>query len=134
MRRKDCFSGNSSDLVIEQDLMRLFRVSGGMTSGRGITVLTMACLVNILTRCIPICDYLESVVGVSSLSSEQHKDLKPSRLACDTEDLNTFINCLKGHFSCAYSNSNESITGKAYTDIHQQREGKVIYSAAVEIL
>ena len=66
----------------------------------------MACFVNILPQCIPICDYLECVVGVSSSSSGQHTDLKPSRLACDTKYLNTFINWLKGHFSCAYNNAN----------------------------
>ena len=86
------FRGNFRDLVIEQDLMRLFKVSGGMTRGRGITGSTMACFVNILPQCIPICDYLQSVVGVSFSSSEQHKDLRPSRLACDTNDLNPFIN------------------------------------------
>ena len=35
--KKGFLSGNSSDLVIEQDLMRLFKVSGGVTRGRGIT-------------------------------------------------------------------------------------------------
>ena len=76
--KKGFFRGNSSDLVIEQDLMRLFKVSGDMTRGRGITDSTMACFVNILPQCIPICDYLQSVVGVSSSSSEHHTDLRPS--------------------------------------------------------
>ena len=62
MRRKDFFSGNSSDLVIEQDLMRLFKVSGGMTRERG-TDSTMACFVNILPQCIPLCDFLEKRCG-----------------------------------------------------------------------
>ena len=70
-----------------------------MTRGRAITDSSMACFVIILPQCIPICDYLESVVGVSSSSSEQRKDLRSSHLVCDTKDLNTFINWLKGHFS-----------------------------------
>ena len=43
IRRKDCyFGGNSSDLIIEQDLMRLLKASGGRTRGRKITESTIA--------------------------------------------------------------------------------------------
>ena len=55
IRRKDIyFAGNSSDLVIEQDLMRLFKTSGGLTRGHGITDNTISWFVDILPRTIPI--------------------------------------------------------------------------------
>lgn len=42
VRRTDRFwRGNFTDQTIEQDLMRLFKSSGGMTRGRGITDSTL---------------------------------------------------------------------------------------------
>ena len=76
IRRKDIyFAGNSSDLVIEQDLMRLFKSSGGLTRGRGITDNTISWFVDILPRTIPISQFLESFMGIQSGSSEQRKDV-----------------------------------------------------------
>ena len=62
--RKKYFAGNFSDLIIEQDLMRLFKSSGGMTRGRGITDSTITNFVDVMPRCIPICKFLENFSGV----------------------------------------------------------------------
>ena len=66
--------------------MRLFKCSGGMTRGRGITDSTISSFVNVMPRCIPICSFLEDFTGVTKLSSEQHKDLCPSNISCDLKD------------------------------------------------
>jgi hypothetical protein len=98
IRRKNIFfAGNSSDLVIEQDLMRLFKTSGGLTRGRGITDNTISWFVDILPKYIPISQFLENFTGVHSGSSEQHKDLRPRHLAADIRDREKFLNWFKEH-------------------------------------
>ena len=77
-RKEKYFAGNFSDLIIEQDLMRLFKSSGGMTRYRDITNNTITNFVNVMPRCIPICTFLESFTGVVASTSEQHKDLRPA--------------------------------------------------------
>ena len=48
-----------TDQLIEQCLMRLLKVNGGITLGRGITDSTMAKFTDALPKCIPICAALE---------------------------------------------------------------------------
>ncbi|ELT96415.1 hypothetical protein CAPTEDRAFT_203052 [Capitella teleta] len=56
IRRKDnLWGGIISDQSIEQNLMRLLKISGGMTRGRGITDSSLAMLVHAFPYCIPIC-------------------------------------------------------------------------------
>ena len=44
-------------------------------------------------------------LGVSSSSSEQQKDLRPSHLAQDLNDLNIFTDWLKAHPPCSFTDS-----------------------------
>ena len=73
MRRKDNYF---SDIVIEQDLVRLFKLLGGMTRGSGIDDSTF---VNVMSHS----SFLEDFTGVMKSSSEQHKDLRPSTMETD---------------------------------------------------
>ena len=60
IRRADGFwSGNFTDQVIEQDLMRLVKTSGGLPHGRGITYNVLKKWDHAMPKCIPICDALE---------------------------------------------------------------------------
>ena len=104
IRRKDhFFSGNFSDIVIEQDLMRLFKCSGGMTRGRGITDSTISSFVNVMPRCIPICSFLEDFTGLTKLSSEQHKvNLRPSNISRDLKHFKSFLNWFQIHSPFVY--------------------------------
>ena len=62
-----------------------------MTRGRGITENTIEWFVDILDRCIPIYNYLETFADVFSSLSEQHKDLRSSCLDRELKDLESFI-------------------------------------------
>ena len=90
--------------------MRLFKGSGGMSRGRGITESTISWFVDIVPQCIPICSYLENMSGVFSTSSEQHTDLRPSSQSRDSQDLHIFIEWLKMHSPCSYSDSNSLVS------------------------
>ena len=82
--------------------MRLFKCSGGMTRGRGITGSTISSFVNVMPRCIPICSFLEDFTGVTKLSSEQHKDLCPSNISRDLKDFKSFLNWFQIHSPLVY--------------------------------
>ena len=135
IRRKDhFFSGNFSDIVIEQDLTRLFKCSGGTIRGRGITDSTISSFVNVMPRCIPICSFLEDFTGVTTLSSEQHKDLRPSNISRDLKDFKSFLNWFQIHspfeVNCdkAYEigvAAADSINGNLFSLVHLPRKDKV---------
>ena len=98
IRRKDQFwGGNFTDQVIEQNLMRLFKTSGGMTRGRGITDSTLTKWVHAFPFCLPVCDDLEKFSNQLSVSSEQHKDLRDCSQIADHRDVSTFMQWLKAH-------------------------------------
>ena len=48
---------------------------------------------------------MEKCSGVSSSSSEQHKDLRPFHLVQDLKDLNIFTDWLKAHSPCSFTDS-----------------------------
>ena len=76
VRKKDrLWSGNFTDQTIEQNLMRMFKSSGGMTRGRGITESTITKWIHTFPHCIPLCEAIEQFANIHTTSSEQHKDL-----------------------------------------------------------
>ena len=100
IRRKDnYFSGIFGNIVIEQDLMRLFKSSGGMTRGLGINDSTISTFVNAM----PHCSFLEDFTGVMKSSSEQHIYLCPSTMAHGTKDKMSFFKWFKAHSPLLYS-------------------------------
>ncbi|KAF6198043.1 hypothetical protein GE061_007789 [Apolygus lucorum] len=88
IRRSDKFwSGIWSDMTIEQVLMRAMKTYGGLTHGRGITdsvlsrwTVEMLCLQQ-------ICEQVELYTEVRSGTSEQHVDMRPSRVTRDNADV-----------------------------------------------
>ncbi|CAG9814961.1 unnamed protein product [Phaedon cochleariae] len=88
IRRTDKFwSGIWSDMTIEQVLMRAMKSYGGLTRGRGVTdsvlsrwIVGMLCLQH-------ICDQIEMFTDVRSATSEQHVDMRPSRVTRDNVDI-----------------------------------------------
>lgn len=93
----DFWGGNSSDQNIEQFLMRMLKLSGGMTHARGITESTLTKWVHALPHCVPICDALEQFTGIHTGTSEQHKDLRTSTQSKDNRDFVIFIQWLQAH-------------------------------------
>ena len=92
------WGGNEADKCIEQDLMRLIKSRGGLTRGRGITESTMETFTGSLPTTVPICEALENFCNITSGSSDQHKDLRPSSTDKVGKVYDKFVDWLDYHF------------------------------------
>jgi len=105
VRREDrLWSGNFTDQTIEQNLMRMFKSSGGMTHGRGIAESTITKWIHAMPHFIPVCEAIEQFANIHTTSSEQHKDLRESSQVQDHKDLVTFLQWLNAHSPFQYHN------------------------------
>lgn len=87
VRRTDKYwSGTWSDMVVEQDLMRATKVSGGLV-GRGFTDSSLSKWVLAMTAVHQICESLEEYCDTAFVSGEQHVDSRESRIERDNEDV-----------------------------------------------
>lgn len=93
-RTSEFWSCISTDMAIEQSLMRLLKVQGGLTHGRGISDSQLAYFVLSFPGCLKICSSLERLTGINRTSTEQHVELRDSRRSVDAKHLNSFINWL----------------------------------------
>ncbi|VDI23197.1 Hypothetical predicted protein [Mytilus galloprovincialis] len=95
MRRSDRFwSGLSSDLIIEQVLMRCIKTTGGLTRGRGMTDAQRSLWILSMPQCIQMNEAMQQVTGVNFETSEQHKEMCIPRKVRDTKDTTTFLDFL----------------------------------------
>ncbi|KAL5016490.1 hypothetical protein ScPMuIL_006079, partial [Solemya velum] len=96
VRRSDRFwAGLSTDLVIEQVLMRSLKTSGGLTGGRGMTETQHLVWVMSSPVCAEVNNALQELTGVQYTTSEQHKDLTHARQnkdLVDTRKIVAFLN------------------------------------------
>ena len=134
--------------------MRLLKTSGGMTHGRGITDSSLMKWVHASPHTIPICDALEKFTGTHATTSDQHKDLRVSNAARDSQDCEVFQNLLRDHSPFAHSDRDSlvsvatgtvadetvncdnaytiglqaaaTVVDKSYTDIKLSRKDRVI--------
>ncbi|CAH2098341.1 unnamed protein product [Euphydryas editha] len=98
IRRTDKFwSGIMSDQTIEQTLMRMFKSSGGLTHGRGITESTLASWTLGMIRLQDVCEQITEYCNLSMDTSEQHIDYRDSRIQRDNEDLEKIDNWFATH-------------------------------------
>ena len=96
IRRSDRFwAGLSTDLVIEQELMRCLKTAGGLTDGSGMTEVQRSLWV--LSR--PVCSALNLLMeGMSQVfygTSEQHKETSEPRQLRDCKDTQIVIDFLE---------------------------------------
>ena len=157
IRRSNRFwSGNFTDQSIETILMRMLKSRGGMAHGRGVTSSTMAKMVHIIPKTVPICESLEDFTGIHSSSTDQHQDLRPSPVARDRLHFVKFKNFISEHSPFNYKAEHKdslvcisngfvapksanpdhafelgeiaanSITGKNYADVKLKRKDRVI--------
>ncbi|KAJ8951532.1 hypothetical protein NQ314_007663 [Rhamnusium bicolor] len=79
MSQKDChvvrrnnklWSGTPLDMIIEQELMRHMKTSGGLTHGREITDSTLSRWITGMPHCLKVTEALESFSGVITVASE----------------------------------------------------------------
>jgi hypothetical protein len=75
IRRTDTFwAGISSDLAIEQALMRSIKTTGGLTRGRGMSESQRALWILSRPDCAEMNDAMQTFTGINYYSSDQHKE------------------------------------------------------------
>ena len=89
------WAGLSTDLVIEQVLMRSVKTSGGLTRGRGMTEVQRLTWILGMPSCAEVNFAMQELTGVNYNTSEQHKDTSKSRQHRDTEDTYKLIEAFK---------------------------------------
>ena len=128
IRRSDHFwAGLSSDLVIEQVLMRSVRSSGGLTHGRGMAESQGAQWLLSMPTCASISSAMQEFASRCYVSSGQHKEMTKTRQARDDEDSCTLLRYLQGGnpFDCDLSIRNISTGVTADYTVNADRVKKV---------
>ena len=111
IRRSDRFwSGNFTDQTIEQVLMRMLKTQGGLAHGRGLTPNTQAKFVQVLPKCVPICNALETFCNVHSDRSDQHRDLREASTTRDAEHLSKLFAWLSSHSPFSFISENKLVS------------------------
>ena len=87
VRRSDRFwAGLSTDLVIEQVLMRSVKATGGMTRGRGLSESQRAQWLLSMPACADINRAMQTVTNIDYQTSDQHVESRPARKERDQKD------------------------------------------------
>ncbi len=86
------WAGLSSDLVIEQVLMRSLKTNGGLPRGTGIGEHERLVWLLSMPACAEVNDSMQLVTGVSFTTSEQHKDSSKTRQSQDHRDTRKLLN------------------------------------------
>ena len=94
-----------SDLVIEQDLVRSMKTSGGLTRGRGMTETQRLVWLMAHPVCAEVNNAMQQLTGVQYNTIEQHKDLTTARQGKDMADSSELLEFLESRnpFSDNYS-------------------------------
>ena len=89
IRRSDReWGGVSSDLAIEQLLMRSVKSSGGLTRGTGMTENCRTIWVLSRPICSMVHNAMQELTGVEHRTSEQNRGMSPSKISRDWHDMN----------------------------------------------
>ena len=95
VRRSERFWGGlSTDLTIEQTLMRSLKSVGGMTRGRGMTEAQRAQWILSMPACADMNSAMQELTTKKYQTSEQHKDSTKARIERDIKDRCTFFEFL----------------------------------------
>ena len=87
VRRSDrLWAALSTDLVIEQVLLRSLKTSGGLTRGRGFTEQQRLIWLLSMSACPETNRAMQELTGVKSNSGEQNKDMSKARQKRDAKD------------------------------------------------
>ena len=96
VRRSDRYwAGLSSDLIIEQVLMRSMKTSGGLTRGRGMTEQQRLIWLLSMPACAEVNKTMQELTGVSYNTGEQNQDITKPRKARDWKDTTTVLKYLQ---------------------------------------
>ena len=92
IRRSDRFwAGLSTDLIIEQVLMRSVKATGGMTRGKGMTEVQRAQWLLSTPDCAAMNFAMQELTNTKFHSSEQHKESGEERIKRDFQDKIKFL-------------------------------------------
>jgi hypothetical protein len=95
IRRSDKYwAGISSDLAIEQVLMRSIKATGGLTRGRGMNENQRALWILSMPDCAEVNSAMQTFAGTNFYSSDQHKEDGKSRQKRDSRDTTIFASFL----------------------------------------
>ena len=91
-RRSDCFwAGLSTDLVIEQVVMRSVKTTGGLTRGRGMGETQRASWLLSMPACAEMNVAMQDLTEINYETSEQHEEMSTARLKRDEKDSKTVL-------------------------------------------
>ena len=87
LRRSDrLWAGLSTDLVIEQLLMRSVKTAGGLTRGRGMGETQRASWLLSMPACAEMNAAIQDFTQINYETTEQHKEMSTARLKRDEKD------------------------------------------------
>jgi len=135
VRRSDRhWAGLSSDLVIEQVLMRSMKTSGGLTRGRGMTEQQRLIWSLSMPACADVNRAMQELTGVIYNTGEQNKDMAKARQVRDWKDTHVVLKYLQERNPFTSDTSLRSIsTGvHAHSTVnvdHVKDVGKVILAS-----
>ena len=90
-RSERYWAGLSTDLVIEQVLMRSMKTSGGLTRGRGMTEQQRVIWSLAMPACAEVNRAMQELTGVLFNSGEQNKDMTQARQVRDWKDTQVLL-------------------------------------------
>lgn len=127
IRRSDRFwAGLSTDLIIEQVLMRSLKTRGGLTRGRGMGELQRSTWLLAMPVCAEVNYAMQHITGASYETSEQHKDASKARIERDSADIRKIIAFLEDRnpFSPDQTlrNISTGLTAESTVDVDSSRE------------
>lgn len=116
VRRSDRYwAGLSTDLVIEQVLMRSVKTTGGLTPGKGMTEIRLVWLLS-MPSCAEINIAMQNLTGNNYVTSEQHKDCSEARQERDFKDMTQITDYLYEQNPFGPDSSLRSIVSGAVAD------------------
>ena len=96
VRRSDRYwAGLSSDLVIEQTLMRTMKTTGGLTRGRGMAESQRTQWLLSMPACSTVNAAMQKLTEVDYVTSDQHKDATLARQSRDDKDTRSLLDYLQ---------------------------------------
>lgn len=110
IRRTNRFwAGLSTDLVIEQVLMRTLKSTGGLTRGRGMEEAQRTRWLLAMPACASVNESMQNLTGAHYCTSEQHKEMSESRKTWDHKDTDLISKFFQDHNPFIHSENLRSI-------------------------
>jgi hypothetical protein len=141
-RSNRMWAGLSTDLVIEQVLMRSLKTSGGLTRGRGMTEQQRLTWLLSMPACAEINRAMQEFTGIKYSTGEQNKEMTKARKLRDMKDTQNLLRALedRNHFTPHPGlrnimngfNADSSVNVDAARDIGMKILGSMTGKSAVE--